>query len=242
MGGYELCGLGIALVLLMNVGNGQSPEGGPDEVRAEQLLADVLSINDDSAFARMLMGIHRRQQLRLNDALIELRVAIGLAPNLAWAIPHLGLTLAFLGQPGEALPLIEKSLQSSEHDFMTPLAHFVRGLCQLLLGNTEEAIPSLRTAQVMNPRVSQFFFWLAAALGLKGELDEARAALRHAIEMRPDIVSRTTVWLLGACPEFIGLYEMTAYVGLRRAGLPDVWAETNARPVGWGNLDTASRS
>ena len=167
----------------MNLESGQSPQGGPDEVRVGQLLADVLSVNDDSAFARMLMGIYRRQQFRLNDALIELRMAIGLAPNLTWAAPHLGLTLALLGQPDEALPLIERSLRSSEHDFLTPLSHFVRGICHLLLGNTKEAIPSLRIAQVMNPRVYQFFVWLAAALGLKGELDEASAALRHAIEM-----------------------------------------------------------
>jgi adenylate cyclase len=228
--------LGVALVLLLNVANGHTLEGGPDEVRAEQLLTDVLSINDNSAFARMLMGLLRQQQLRLNDSLIELRVATGLAPSLTWAIPHLGLTLAFLGQPSEALPLIEKSLQSAEQDFLTPLFHFTQGLCYLLLGNTEKAIPSFRTAQVLNPRVYQFFFWLAAALGLQGELNEAHAALRHAIEMSPNIVSRTVVWLLGACPEFISLYERTAYVGLRRAGLPDIWAETNARPAGWINL------
>jgi adenylate cyclase len=82
--------IGIAAVLITNVAVGLSPSGGPDEVRAGQLLADILRVNGESAFAHMLMGIFRRSQFRLDGSLIALRVAIGLAPNFSWRSPILG--------------------------------------------------------------------------------------------------------------------------------------------------------
>jgi hypothetical protein len=41
-------------------------------------------------------------------------------------------------------------------------------------------ITSLKTARAINPRLFFIHLWLAAALGLKEELDEAGAALRQA--------------------------------------------------------------
>jgi tetratricopeptide (TPR) repeat protein len=171
------------------------------------------------------MGILRRLQSRLNDSLIELRVAIGLAPNDPWTIANLGSTLTRLGQPEAAIPLIERSLRLSPHDFFAPISHSWLGLCHLLLGNTEEAITSLRTARAINPQLFFIHLWLAAALGLTGDLDEAGAALRQAFETSDD-VPRSIILLRRASPDFVARFERTVYVGLRRAGLPDVWAGT----------------
>ena len=52
----------------------------------------------------------------------------------------------------------------------------------MMLGDTEEAIAFLRKGRAGNPRLFYIHMLLAAALGLKGELNEAAAALRHAIE------------------------------------------------------------
>jgi adenylate cyclase len=224
-----LAKVGLASILILNVATGQSPSGGPDEVRAraERLLADVLRVDGQIAIAHMMMGILRRQQFRLNDSLIELRVAIGLAPNHPQTIAQLGITLVLLGQPDAATPLIERSLRLSPHDFFAPLSHGFLGLCHLLLGNTEGAVTSLRTARAINPRISYFHLWLASALGLNGELDEADAALRQALEMSPDLVSQIAVARRLASPQFVALCERTLFVGLRQAGLPDVWVEAN---------------
>jgi adenylate cyclase len=233
--------IGVASVLTVNVAAGQSPPGGPDEVRVEQLLADVLRVDGQIAIAHTLMGLLRRQQGRLDDSLAELRVATELAPNDAWAIAHLGITLTFLGQPGAAVALLEKSLRLSAHQSLAPISYGQLGLCHLLLGDTEEAIASLRTARAINPGMYFIHWWLAAALGLKGELDEACAALGQAIKMKPNLVSQVTRSLMPASPRFITLYEKTVYVGLRRAGLCDIWAETNERPVGWIGIPHTDR-
>jgi hypothetical protein len=75
--------------------------------------------------------------------------------------------------------------------------------------------------------------WLAAALGLQGELDEASVAFKQAVEMRPDLVSQAVTFLRRASPVLVTLYERTVYVGLRRAGMPDIFGGSNERPVGW---------
>jgi adenylate cyclase len=225
--------LGIASVLILQLSNGQSRLGGSDEVRAEQLFEDVLSADGHAAGAHIGMGILRRLQGQLNDSLIELQVALELAPNNYLAISQIGMTLTLLGLPKTAIPFIERSLRLSPHDYLAPISRGWLGLCSLLLGEVEGAITSLKTARATNPRLFFVHWWLAAALGLNGEEDEAGAAFRQAIDMNPDLVAQTGASLMRACPEFVALFEKTVYTGLRRAGLPDVWAGTNERPAGW---------
>jgi hypothetical protein len=64
---------------------------------------------------------------------------------------------------------------------------------------------------------------LAAALGLKGELDEAAEALRQAIEIQPEMASFTGLrarYENRATPQFRILCENTVTLGLRLAGMP----------------------
>jgi hypothetical protein len=70
-------------------------------------------------------------------------------------------------------------------------------------------------------------------------MEEARAALQQALEIRPEVVSQVKELLRRGSPEFVALFEKTVYVGLRRAGLPDIWSESNERPLGWTGLSDA---
>jgi hypothetical protein len=113
------------------------------------------------------------------------------------------------------------------------------GTLDLLLDNVGKAITSLRTARAIYPWIDRIHWLLAAALALDGAADEAGAALRQACEMQPDVVSQVVGLLRRASPEFVALFDKTVYAGLRRAGLPNIWAETNERPAGWiGLTDT----
>ena len=65
---------------------------------------------------------------------------------------------------------------------------------------------------------------LAAAFGLKADLDEARASLAETIRLKSEINSLAALraclpWLTN--PRYWTLREETANVGLRRAGFPD---------------------
>jgi hypothetical protein len=64
---------------------------------------------------------------------------------------------------------------------------------------------------------------LAAALGLKGDLVEARVALAEALRLRPDIDSaaRLRSSIPYNNPQYRGLLEKMVNPGLRKAGLPE---------------------
>lgn len=215
--------LGIAAVLVSNIMEGWSHSSEPDSARAEQLLLDVLHDDAEVSDGHLYMGSLRRLQGRLIDARIELEIAIALAPNSPVAYNQLGATLVFLGQPEAAIPRIEKSLRLAPHDRTTPVNHHFLGLCHLMLGHTEEAIVCLRKGRAGNPRLYYIHMILAAALGLKGELDEAAAALRQAIEIQAEIRSFSGIrarYKNRATPQFDALCENTVTLGLRLAGLP----------------------
>src|SRR4051812_3272342 len=195
-------------------------------------------VNSQNAFAHTLMGVLRRQQSRFDDSLTELRVALAMRPDFPPTLANLGITLAFVGLPDAAIPLFERSLRLSPYDYYASASHAFLGLCYLLLGNVEAAVASLRTARASNPHLYFAHWWLAAALGLKGELDAAREAFRQAIEIRPDVIAHVGARLRRGTPGHLALYEKTVYLGLRRAGLPDIWAGSNERPAGWvGSYD-----
>jgi hypothetical protein len=96
-------------------------------------------------------------------------------------------------------------------------------VCHLLLNHIGEAIIFLKKARAGNPRIWTCHLAVAAALGLGGEVVEAAAALRQAIDIRPEIVSLSDLRALPGHinPRYLSLLERTVCVGLRLAGMPD---------------------
>jgi len=64
---------------------------------------------------------------------------------------------------------------------------------------------------------------LAGALGLMGDLDDAKAAVAEAIKLRPEVnsLARIRAQFPWGNPQFWSLFENTVAAGLRRAGFPD---------------------
>jgi hypothetical protein len=74
-----------------------------------------------------------------------------------------------------------------------------------------------------NPRVYISHFYLAAALALSGDLDEARTALAEGIMLKPEVNS-PAAWCTyrpwETNPKYLALRAKTLDVGLHRAGFP----------------------
>ena len=215
---------GLALNLVHGLADGWTDSPQEDEVRAKQLLAVALERDANHPMARVAMGLLRRYQNRLSDAQAELEMAIGLDPNNADALRQLAITLLFLGEPEAAIPNLERAIRLNPRDPNLAAYYWPLGQCHLLLGQVDEAIAFLRKACASWPWEYFLYLNLAGALGLKGDLDEARAALADALRLKPEVDSLAkyrarSPWF--GNPRHWALREKTLNTGLRRAGLPE---------------------
>jgi len=216
--------IGIAAVLVVNVANGSTDTPKEDEERAEKLLADALERDPNRPQIHVTIALLRRLQNRLAESRIEWERAIALDPNNAVAYGQLGVTLIYLGEPAAAIPLERKRLRLNPNDPNIALAYWSLGLAHLLLGHLDEAIDWLTKARAANPRIYYIHLDIAAAMALKGNLDEAHTALAEAIRLKPDINSmarQRARWAYTNNPAYRALAEKTVDVGLRKAGMPE---------------------
>ena len=216
--------IGIAAVLVVNIANGTTETPKEDEARAEKLLANALQRDPNRAQIHITIGLLRRLQNRLAESRIEWERAIALDPNNAVAYGQLGVTLIYLGDPAAAIPLEEKRLRLNPNDPNIALAYWSLGLAHLLLGHLDEAIDLLTKARAANPRIYYIHLDIAAAMALKGYLDDAHAALAEAIRLKPTINSMARQRARSAYtnnPAYRVLAEKTVDVGLRLAGMPE---------------------
>src|SRR5262249_16671887 len=128
-------------------------------------------------------------QGRLAESRIELETTIALDRNHADAFRQLGHTLMYLGEPEAAIPHAEKSIQLNPRDPTMCFGYWILGQCHLLIGHLDESIALLRKGRTENPGIFYSHLNLAGALGLRGDLEEARAVLAEGIKLKPEITS-----------------------------------------------------
>jgi adenylate cyclase len=210
-------------MLNTNLLNGWSSNVEQDQARVEQLVLEVLERDPNNKGAHLSMGHLRRFQGRLAEAQIELETAIALDRNNTFAFRSLGIAFVQMGRPEAAIPYFEKSIRLSPHDPFIAANYTGLGRSHLLLGHVDQSIDLLRKAYAANPQIGPDL-WLAAALGLRGDLDEARAALAEWLKFKPKLnsLARLRASLPSTVnPQFLALREKTVEVGLRRAGIPE---------------------
>ena len=170
------------------------------------------------------MGLLRRVQNRLGEAQAEVELAVILDRNNELALKQLGQILLFQGDPLAGIPHLEKAIRLNPRGPNLYSIQWPLGQCHLLLAHVDEAIDLFRKACAASPRSYYLHLNLAGALGLRGDLDEARAALAEALRLRPEVSSlarycTATPWITN--PQHWALRDKTLHAGLRRAGFPD---------------------
>jgi TolB-like protein/Tfp pilus assembly protein PilF len=216
--------IGLAIVLVQLVLDGWSGGIQQDESRAEQLLFDALARDPNNSMARFAMGNLRRAENRLDEAHAELEAAAALDRNNAWGLRLLGGVLNWLGRPQEAIPYIETAIRLNPRDPNIGVFYWALAHSQVLLDHVDEAIDLFRKAIAANPQLWSFHLYLAGALGLRGDLDEARAELSRSLRLKPDINSfgpQRAAFPFVTNSDYLALAEKTVNLGLRRAGFPD---------------------
>jgi adenylate cyclase len=197
--------VGVALILTENVIKRWSASPDEDVMRAERLLLAALDRDRNHSRAMFTYGmLLGRCMDRLAESQIALEKAIALDRNYAAAMLHQNIVYFYSGM----------------------------GACHLLLGHADEAVSFFRRARAENPRLWYIHMWLAAALGLRGDIEEAKESLRELIRLRPEINSLAGLYAnlhTRHLPQkYIALAEKTVDLGLRRAGMPEGWTEAAA--------------
>jgi adenylate cyclase len=215
--------IGIAKILVSNVTQAWSRSAEEDTGRAERLLLEVLEQDTGSSLAHSTMGMVRRFQNRLTEARFEFETAIELDPNDTYAHIQLGWVLLYLGDPTAAVVRCEKAIRLSPRDPQLWGYHLPLGWCRLLCNDPEPAVDHLIRSRALNPRLWHIHFALAAAQGLNGVSDDAKTTLADMLRLKPEANSLAQFRTLRPWgnSRYWELFEKTAAVGLRKAGMPE---------------------
>jgi TolB-like protein/class 3 adenylate cyclase/Tfp pilus assembly protein PilF len=215
--------IGLGHVLASKVANQWSEAPEEDVCRAEALLARALALDPYDAEGHVAMGLVRRHQHRFDDAVSDLETAIRLNPNLGAAHSQLGWVKFHSGRFKEALPHFSDHMRLSPRDPRLHFGYFGIGIVRFFLGDDDGAIEALRQGIALNHDFSLSHLYLAAAHGLQGRIEEARAALAAYLRTGAPNTSIALVRTRGAMsahPLYLAQRERL-YEGLRKAGLPE---------------------
>ena len=197
--------------------------------RAAKLVSAAEAIEPDSERVLPLRGGLLRAQGNLPEAIAIYQRVIELYPNVPDPYRILGFLKLAVGQPDEAIPLLQRSIR------VDPLSSYNRhsyqriGIALLLLGRDEASIEwyqrALATGGMAPPTWrAQCHLFMASAFALIGRLDDAHRALAEANRLWPFATVRSlppTMTPRGL-PDPAYLTQMRhVQEGLRLAGLRD---------------------
>ncbi|MBI5287691.1 MAG: tetratricopeptide repeat protein [Chloroflexi bacterium] len=179
--------------------------GQPDQAAAAfQAIIEANKDNPNEALNRRLQGAHFYQGLilrdagRYEDAINELRLALGLNRSDADTLFELGKTFALNGNTDDAIAAFDVTLayvpdyreayveleKIATASGDQPRAAFARAMLLVLDGKEEEAIPVLKQA-AEQAESARYWWGLGYAQERSGDEAGAIAAYRRAVELNP---------------------------------------------------------
>jgi adenylate cyclase len=185
----------------------------------------LLAASPNSALAHFVKGQILRAQSRPEDAIFEYETTITLDRNHAGAYGYLGACKLLTGSVGDVIPHEEQAIRLSPRSPDIGGCYFYIGAAHLLLSRLGEAILWLEKARNTYAWFHPVHASLAAAYALKGENEQAFAALAEARKRSDHYASISHLkaapgrqWL--EAPKLRALAEPTYFAGLRAAGMP----------------------
>jgi adenylate cyclase len=148
-------------------------------------------------------------------SIAETRIAMQLNPSNVYACLALGNRLDITGNPGEGIPLMEKSLRLNPRDPHNPIYFVALGRAHINQRKYDLALAQLREAIRRRPDLPHAYHVMAICLGHLGRIEEARAAAETCERIRPGFLAKRVHWNIYLDPE--ANRHLTD--GLRKAGL-----------------------
>jgi adenylate cyclase len=195
-----------------------------DIARAQELVEQALTTTPRSALAHFAKAQLLRVMGRCKEAIPEYETALASNRNWVNALSNIGRCRIYIGPIEDAIPIQEQAIRLSPHDPEIGLWYFRIGQAHLLQSRTDEAIVWLEKARSSAYSKSPGpYRWLASAYALKGEPEQAAAALAEAQRWAGNgpQISIAQQKAFGTKPATRALFETTYLDGLRKAGVPE---------------------
>ena len=187
---------------------------------AEATMNKVLSQRPNDALAHETIGGVQIQTKRVAQGIAEFERALALDPNLAFTHGHIGLAKNFTGRPEETEAHGKEALRISPRDNFAWLWLHFAGAAKMQLSDDEEAVVRFQRSIQLNRNWPLVHFFLAAALGNLGRLDEAKAETQIGLALDPTFtIHRFRLGLESDNPVYLKQREHI-HEGMRNAGVP----------------------
>ena len=181
----------------------------------------ALSLAPNYAMAHLILAVAYVITNRAAQGISECEYALALDRNLAEAHGCIGTAKIFMGRAAETEGHILEALRISPRDVFAYRWMQIIGTAKMQLGADAEAADWLRRSVEANRNFPLSHFQLAAALGLLGALDEARAAAKAGLALDPSFaIRRVRANVPSDNPVFLAGRERF-YEGMRVAGVPE---------------------
>ena len=172
-----------------------------------------IALSRDNMSAYTAKAMYLGMSLRPNDALRVANAGLGINPNSASLHAVRGNAETYLRQFEQGRSDVEQAMRLSPRDPRIGLWHNLMAGAELGLGHFDAAIDEANKAIDAGWRSFYSYQNLAAALALKGDIDQAKAPLVEARRLNPKF---SVKWLVGTEP-----FMQPAFDALRKAGLPE---------------------
>ncbi len=141
------------------------------------------------------------------EAALCYRVLVRMQPDNPRAYWRLAMVYEFLGSPAAAREVCRQGLRKAPQAGCLHRQH-----ARLLVnsGASPEALEALAEAARLTPTQCDTQYYLAVALRQMGRLEEARRALRRAMELRPD--DPKLYYALGMCCQAADVQESVGWL------------------------------
>ncbi|WP_439400518.1 adenylate/guanylate cyclase domain-containing protein (plasmid) [Bradyrhizobium sp. PMVTL-01] len=188
---------------------------------AEANAIKALELAPDHAVAHRILGGAYIFTNRAAQGIAECERALEIDRNLVGAHSAIGIAKFFMGRGAETEGHIVEALRLSPRDIFAHRWMHIAGMAKILIGADTEAVAWLRRSIETNRNFPAAHFWLAAALGLLGERDEARSAAKVGLKLDPGFtISRLLVSKASNNPTYLAERERVCE-GMRLAGVPE---------------------
>jgi len=212
--------IGLSRSIILRVSARWSSTQGPDIERADQIINQVLSNENEDAMARFTKADILRHKHDFDGALTMYYASIASDRNLAMAYATAGATKTLNGHAKEAIPLVETSLRLSPRDPSLNIWKYYMCHAYIHLADWKKAIDWCNQSVAAGP-FWQAFIDLAAAYAWTGNDEGAHNAVARLLELMPGYTVQQ--WANAGWsenPTFLVEYQRIVE-GLRKAGLPE---------------------